>query len=484
MTPFFRKLQESEDRAEQRLEIGSDQETPSSHPIQQDIRVGEVRATFGHIDRDNQIHRLRFMRDNDRESEALDTDWEDRHSPLNFIILSSLLIILVVLGWFGYRWFNHSYNDTPPILMADESPYKVRPENPGGINIPHQDKLIYGRIAPHTPQMPERLLPQPEQPIFPEQGYGQPMYGPPQGGYGPQDQNQMRPPYASEHTGDYYGQSAPHAPQHGQPLYGPSPQGRVMPSVPPTHAYPQEQFIPNQSLPNQGYNPQAYTHHSAPPYPSQHLVQPMAHPQAQAPHYGQPIPPHNQQYGVPVNQHSLQQPLISPAGVTQQPDAITSIEVVEPSQKRENIKEEKSTDIDPLDELVSSEATMVEKTGPTKLKLASLNNDSPFAGEISNQRQAKREDAKALPSEGAYRVQLGSFVSEKEAKTEVRRLKNLDNKIFSGKKFIIQKSTSSVTGNSVYKLMVGFFATANTATTFKNKMKIHRVDGIVVKSAA
>ncbi|MBW8310285.1 MAG: SPOR domain-containing protein [Candidatus Paracaedibacteraceae bacterium] len=475
MTPFFRKLQESEDRAEQKLGVGSDQETISpSHPVPQDIRFGEVRATFGQVDRDDQIHRLRFMRDHDRDSESQDTDWEDRQSPLNFIILTSLLIILVVLGWFGYRWFNHSYNDAPPILMADESPYKVRPENPGGLTIPHQDKLIYGRIAPHAPQMPERLLPQPEQPILPEQGYGPPMYGPQQGGYIPQEQNQMRPQYAPEHPGAYYGQPAPQSTHHGQPVYIPAP-GGMMPSVPPSPAYQQEQFAPNPSPQEQVYAP-----HSVPPYHSQQPLQPMAHPQARDSQYEQHMLHHNHQYGGPSHQQALPQQSLSSAGIAQQPDVTNPRGSFEHSQQREA----SSAEIDPLDELVSSEATLVEKTGSTKLKLASLNNDSPFAAEPSNQKQLKKENPKVLPVEGAYRVQLGSFVSEKEAKTEVRRLKNLDNTIFSGKKFIIQKSTSSVTGNSVYKLMVGFFSTANTATTFKNKMKIHRVDGIVVKSAA
>ncbi|AIK95776.1 SPOR domain-containing protein [Candidatus Odyssella acanthamoebae] len=485
MTPFFRKLQESEEGADQRLNAGLDLETASpSHPINQDIRLGEVRATFGHVDRDEQIHRLRFMRDNHRDAEPQDTDWEDRQSPLNFIILTSLLIILVVLGWFGYRWFNHSYNDTPPILMADESPYKVRPEHPGGITIPHQDKLIYGRIAPHSPQTPERLLPQPEQPILPDQSYGQPLYGPQQGGYVPQDPNQMRPQHAPDHPGGgYYGQSVPQAAQHGQPLYGPSQAGMVQ-SVHPTQAYPQEQFRQDSIPQGQVYVPQGYAPQAVPQYQPQQPMHSMTPPQGHDPRYGQPIPHQNQQYGSAYNQQAtMSQQTIPPVSVTQQPEAAASMSSATP-QKIEAGSESSSIEIDPLDELVSSEATMTEKTGSTKLKLASLNNDSPFASGPSHQKQAKKEAPKALSADGSYRVQLGSFPSEKEAKTEVRRLKNLDNTIFSGKKFIIQKSTSSVTGNSVYKVMVGFFSTANTATTFKNKMKIHRVDGIVVKSAA
>lgn len=143
---------------------------------------------------------------------------------------------------------------------------------------------------------------------------------------------------------------------------------------------------------------------------------------------------------------------------------------------------EHSSSGDALDELVASEANTIEKIGSTKLKLASLNNDSPFSSPQANKTPTSKKVSKSLPADGSYRVQLGSFSTEKDAKSEVRRLKGLDNMIFSGKKFIIQKTVSSATGNAIYKVMVGFFPTVNAATTFKNKMKIHRVNGIVIKS--
>jgi cell division septation protein DedD len=483
MTPFFRKLQESEEGADQRLNAGQDPETPSSsHSINQDIRVGEVRATFGHVDRDEQIHRLRFMRDNERDLESQENEWEDRQSPLNFIILTSLLIILVVLGWFGYQWINNSYNDTPPILMADESPYKVRPENPGGITIPHQDKLIYGRIAPHSPQTPERLLPQPEQPILPDQNYGQPLYGPQQGGYISQEPHHpMRPQHTSDYPEGYYGQSSPPSGPHGQPLYGPS-QAEMAQSVHPSQAYPHEQFHHGPAPQGQGYGPQGYAPQTVPHYQPQQPMYSMPPSQGYDPHYGQPSPSQHRPYdSVYDQQATLSQQTATSASGMQHPGVGASVPQAMP-QKMEVVSDARSAEVDPLDELVSSEVTMAEKTGSTKLKLASLNNDSPFATDSSS-KPLKKEAAKTLSTDGPFRVQLGSFPSEKEAKTEVRRLKNLDNATFVGKKFIIQKSTSSVTGDSVYKVMVGFFPTANTATTFKNKMKIHRLNGIVVKSA-
>ncbi|WP_010298022.1 SPOR domain-containing protein [Candidatus Odyssella thessalonicensis] len=479
MTPFFRKLQESEERSEARLRSKEQQwGSAYSEDEPRDIRLGEVRATFGQVERDDQIHRLKFMHNNERLSEASSEDWDERHSPLNFIILASLIIILVVLAWFGYRWFNNSYNEAPPVLMADESPYKVRPEHPGGISIPHQDKLIYGRITPQSQATPERLLPQPEQPVLPEyqQHYTQPAYGSPNNGYpsqDPQQQLQSSPSYAEVSPSQQTYHPAPtigpeqHAYAPQQPIMSPQSQEYV------PQAYPQ------QAYPNQGYNPQ--------PVPQ---YQPTAPQVAQSHDQGNP---YGNQYGpAPVNDA---RPEMNYANAAYMPaQAPQQMLKPRPSVHQESVMEVKSESVkvqntaepvrDALDELVSSEANMVEKIGSTKLKLASLNNDSPFASPSSAGRGAKKDSPKALVGEGPYRVQLGSFSTEKEAKNEVRRLKGLDHSVFTGKKFIIQKSSSSVTGNAVYKVMVGFFPTANTATTFKNRMKIHRLNGIVIKSAA
>lgn len=54
-----------------------------------------------------------------------------------------------------------------PIIRAETTPYKIRPENDEQPQIPHEDKLVYNRLAPSTDQPKvERLLPGPEKPIF------------------------------------------------------------------------------------------------------------------------------------------------------------------------------------------------------------------------------------------------------------------------------------------------------------------------------
>lgn len=56
----------------------------------------------------------------------------------------------------------------PPVIQADAAPTKLRPEQPGGMDVPHQDKLVYDRLnhggKDGRPQV-EHLLPLPEQPL-------------------------------------------------------------------------------------------------------------------------------------------------------------------------------------------------------------------------------------------------------------------------------------------------------------------------------
>jgi len=61
-----------------------------------------------------------------------------------------------------------------PIIRAEEEPFKVPPQTPGGLQVENQDKLVYGRLEDgtarneDTPQV-EELLPAPTRPVVPPQ---------------------------------------------------------------------------------------------------------------------------------------------------------------------------------------------------------------------------------------------------------------------------------------------------------------------------
>lgn len=69
---------------------------------------------------------------------------------------------------FAYSRGQHAaHNGAPPLLEADATPTKTRPQDPGGYEVPHQDKLVYERLNAAASAKPgvERLLPPPEQPL-------------------------------------------------------------------------------------------------------------------------------------------------------------------------------------------------------------------------------------------------------------------------------------------------------------------------------
>jgi hypothetical protein len=55
-----------------------------------------------------------------------------------------------------------------PLIRAEEEPVKLRPERPGGMEVPNRDKLVYRRLEGLAePPLVEKLLPEPEEPLPP-----------------------------------------------------------------------------------------------------------------------------------------------------------------------------------------------------------------------------------------------------------------------------------------------------------------------------
>ena len=54
----------------------------------------------------------------------------------------------------------------PPLISADPNPTKLRPDDPGGLKVPNQDKLVFQRMVTSQPdKRVERLLPPAETPV-------------------------------------------------------------------------------------------------------------------------------------------------------------------------------------------------------------------------------------------------------------------------------------------------------------------------------
>ena len=99
-------------------------------------------------------------------------DPREREARPRFRGLVVSLVALVVIGvfagglWFAYQQgLRHGGSSTGvadiPLIRADERPTKVKPERPGGMEVPDRDKLIYNPSR----TVIEHLLPPPEKPM-------------------------------------------------------------------------------------------------------------------------------------------------------------------------------------------------------------------------------------------------------------------------------------------------------------------------------
>ncbi len=96
---------------------------------------------------------------------------EEEYAPRSRRVLriaGALVVMGIFAGglWFAYtlgmRHTGGSANSGEiPLIHADNRPIKIKPENPGGMQIPDRDMFIYGQQRPEV----EHLLPPPEQPM-------------------------------------------------------------------------------------------------------------------------------------------------------------------------------------------------------------------------------------------------------------------------------------------------------------------------------
>ncbi|MDP6603959.1 MAG: SPOR domain-containing protein [Rhodospirillales bacterium] len=91
-----------------------------------------------------------------------------RRSALT-LSLSALVLMAAGAGAGWYAFENLLEPEDPfdvPLIRSDAGPIKVRPAEPGGMEVPHRDKLVYERLLGTEPESSEeRLMPPAETPL-------------------------------------------------------------------------------------------------------------------------------------------------------------------------------------------------------------------------------------------------------------------------------------------------------------------------------
>jgi cell division septation protein DedD len=115
--------------------------------------------------------------DPDRRTELVDEAREEETERRPRRVLATALALLIVGLFSGGLWFAYvqgtrhtgggAASGEVPFIRADERPTKVKPEQPGGMEIPDRDKLIYNptrKVVEHLLAPPEKPMPRPTPP--------------------------------------------------------------------------------------------------------------------------------------------------------------------------------------------------------------------------------------------------------------------------------------------------------------------------------
>ena len=110
--------------------------------------------------------------DETAELEGAEAYGERRSSRRGRRVLAAAIVLVAFGGFAGLIYYAYSKgreagtSTVAPIIRAGDGPTKVRPEQPGGMQVPNQDKEVYSRVGPgQGTQRVENLLPPPEQPL-------------------------------------------------------------------------------------------------------------------------------------------------------------------------------------------------------------------------------------------------------------------------------------------------------------------------------
>ncbi len=134
----------------------------------EDIRIRRI----GSVD---PMEELSDFEEDEDTAYDLDDDDEDVEKAPRGRLLPITTAVLALLGFAGIIWYAYQWGagsvapEELPVIRAEAGSSKIRPESPGGLEVPYQETLALNDLQPDPakPQV-ERLLPPPETPLPPE----------------------------------------------------------------------------------------------------------------------------------------------------------------------------------------------------------------------------------------------------------------------------------------------------------------------------
>jgi cell division septation protein DedD len=83
----------------------------------------------------------------------------------SLLIAGSIIVVFLFGGVLWYLYYEKNKGGEVPLITADATPVKTAPENPGGMEVENQDRLIFDKVSGETTPLKDAVQPAPEQPI-------------------------------------------------------------------------------------------------------------------------------------------------------------------------------------------------------------------------------------------------------------------------------------------------------------------------------
>src|SRR6185369_13186695 len=103
--------------------------------------------------------------------DELDYSDDDLENSGIFRWLQAAVVLFALGGFFGLAWYAYKSGEgvddkDVELVKVENEPVKEAPTSPGGMNIPNQDKTVYGLINGGRQEKPvaERIVPSAEEP--------------------------------------------------------------------------------------------------------------------------------------------------------------------------------------------------------------------------------------------------------------------------------------------------------------------------------
>lgn len=90
------------------------------------------------------------------------------------------LLSFAAIIWYAYPTAQEKYAGKDiPVITAEKTAYKFKPEDPGGMEVPHQDSTVFAPLEKGGEKAVEKLRPAPEEPLDKDAALAQPIKKPP-----------------------------------------------------------------------------------------------------------------------------------------------------------------------------------------------------------------------------------------------------------------------------------------------------------------